>query len=50
MVLSPYERYLTTYNSSGQEVQMTYKIIDGITYVNKEWVENFYELPIQILE
>lgn len=50
MVLSPYERYLTTYNSSGQKVQMTYKIIDGITYVNKEWVEKFYELPIQILE
>ena len=50
MILSPYERFLTTYNAQGEEIQMTYKIIDGITYVTKEWVEKFYGQPIQVIE
>lgn len=50
MLLKPYEKQLVTYNEKGEQVDMTYKIIDGITYVSREWVEQFYNIPIEVLE
>ncbi|MEF9959184.1 MAG: C39 family peptidase [Niameybacter sp.] len=48
MLLSPLDKDLVTYNAQGKRVEMVYKIIEGITYVNKEWVEGFYETVIKI--
>lgn len=50
MILSPYEKCLMTTNAQGEKIEMTYKIIEGITYVTKEWVEKFYGQPIQVIE
>lgn len=50
MVLDPLDRELVTYNKADDRVDMTYKIIDGITYVNKEWIEKFYNTTIEVVE
>lgn len=45
--LDPNEKEVITYNVKGKQVLMQYKIVDGTTYVNKEWVEKFYNIKIQ---
>ncbi|WP_053982848.1 C39 family peptidase [Niameybacter massiliensis] len=48
--LQPTDKDLVTYNMEGKRVDMVYKMIDGITYINKEWVENFYSMPIKVID
>lgn len=50
MILIPTDKDLVSYNPQGKKVDMVYKIIDGITYVNKEWVEAFYNMDIEVVE
>ncbi len=33
---------LLTYNTQGKSVSMTYSMIDGRMYVNRQWVDDFY--------
>lgn len=50
ILLKPLKNDLVTYNKSGERVDMVYKIIDGITYVNKEWIEKFYNTTIEVID
>ncbi|MGL5676794.1 MAG: C39 family peptidase [Cellulosilyticaceae bacterium] len=45
--LLPTDNEVITYNLKGRKVTMKYQVIDGVTYVNKDWVQKFYELDIQ---
>ena len=45
--LDPNENEVITYNSKGKKTTMLYQVIDGTTYVNKNWVEAFYGYTIE---
>lgn len=45
--LDPNEKEIITYNVKGRKVMMHYKVVDGTTYVSREWVEKFYDIAIK---
>lgn len=46
--LLPTQNEIITYNTKGRRVIMSYQIVDGAMYVDKDWAEKFYELNIQV--
>lgn len=45
--LDKQEDEIITYNPKGKKVNMFYQLVEGVTYINKEWVQSFYDFDIK---